>query len=65
MIVTQPAFSIAPALYSGTNSWSYLPNGYGWPNASSKKAKPCLVSASTRSASRYSAIEARQNTPSG
>ena len=27
--VTQPAFSIAPMLYSGTNSWSYLPNGYG------------------------------------
>src|SRR6187402_877734 len=27
--VTAPAFSIAPALYSGTNSWSYLSNGYG------------------------------------
>ena len=26
--VTAPAFSIAPALNSGTNSWSYLPNGY-------------------------------------
>ncbi len=26
--VTQPAFSIAPALNSGTNNWSYLPNGY-------------------------------------
>src|SRR5919202_1600192 len=26
--VTAPAFSIAPALYSGTNSWSYLSNGY-------------------------------------
>src|SRR6516162_8174700 len=25
--VTHPAFSIAPDLYSGTNSWSYLPNG--------------------------------------
>ena len=27
--VTQPGFSIAPRLYSGTNTWSYLPNGYG------------------------------------
>src|SRR4051794_39864611 len=26
-IVTQPAFSMAPALNSGTKSWSYLPNG--------------------------------------
>src|ERR671928_1856427 len=25
--VTQPAFSIAPSLNSGTKSWSYLPNG--------------------------------------
>ncbi len=34
VIVTAPAFSIAPALNSGTNSWSYLANGYGcsnWP----------------------------------
>ena len=29
--VTAPAFSIAPALNSGTNSWSYLPNAYGTP----------------------------------
>ena len=27
--VTAPAFSIAPALNSGTNSWSYLAKGYG------------------------------------
>ncbi len=27
--VTQPGFSIAPRLYSGTNAWSYLPKGYG------------------------------------
>ncbi len=27
--VTQPGFSIAPMLYSGTKHWSYLPNGYG------------------------------------
>lgn len=27
-IVTAPAFSIAPALNSGTKSWSYLANGY-------------------------------------
>ena len=25
--VTAPMFSIAPPLYSGTNTWSYLPNG--------------------------------------
>src|SRR5215469_15726526 len=25
--ITQPAFSVAPALYSGTNTWSYLVNG--------------------------------------
>src|SRR5450755_1043644 len=25
--VTAPAFSMAPALNSGTNNWSYLPNG--------------------------------------
>ncbi len=33
--VTQPAFSIAPALNSGTNSWSYLSNGYARSKASS------------------------------
>lgn len=27
-MVTAPAFSIAPALNSGTKSWSYLANGY-------------------------------------
>ena len=26
-IITRPGFSIAPALNSGTNAWSYLPNG--------------------------------------
>ena len=31
--VTQPGFSIAPALNSGTNAWSYLPNGYRMPNS--------------------------------
>jgi len=25
--VTQPGFSIAPALNSGTNAWWYFPNG--------------------------------------
>ncbi len=33
--VTAPAFSIAPALNSGTNSWSYFSNGYGTPNRAS------------------------------
>src|SRR4051794_20415614 len=28
-ITTQPMFSIAPLLYSGTKTWSYFPNGYG------------------------------------
>src|SRR5262245_42940246 len=42
-IVTAPAFSIAPALNSGTKSWSYLPNGYLVPNKEWKKSKPCLV----------------------
>ncbi len=34
--VTAPAFSMAPALNSGTKSWSYLANGYGTPNFDSK-----------------------------
>src|SRR5680860_1369614 len=33
--VTAPAFSMAQALNSGTNIWSYLSNGYGEPNFSS------------------------------
>ena len=63
--VTPPAFSIAPALNSGTNSWSYFTNGYGRPYCSSKKAKPCLVTSRISSGSRYRPSEARQNTPSG
>ena len=31
-IVTQPGFSIAPALNSGTNTWWYSPKGYRMPN---------------------------------
>src|SRR5580658_7477861 len=32
--ITQPAFSVAPTLYSGTKTWSYLLNGYGvWNSA--------------------------------
>src|SRR6478735_6170425 len=45
--VTQPAFSIAPMLYSGTKSWSYLANGYGCSNAFSKNAKPSRVLSNT------------------
>jgi len=41
--VTAPAFSIAPALNSGTNSWSYFSNGYAYPNFSSKYANPRRV----------------------
>ena len=33
--VTAPAFSMAPALNSGTNSWSYLAKGYGTPKVDS------------------------------
>jgi len=32
--VTAPAFSIAPALNSGTKIWSYFAKGYGRPNSS-------------------------------
>ncbi len=45
--VTHPAFSIAPMLYSGTKSWSYLSNGYGCSNADSKNAKPSRVLSKT------------------
>src|SRR5699024_3845520 len=34
-MVMHPAFSIAPALNSGTKSWSYLANGYGMSKARS------------------------------
>ena len=27
VMTTQPTFSVAPALYSGTNAWAYWPNG--------------------------------------
>ncbi len=30
-MVAQPAFSMAPALNSGTKIWLYLPNGYAKP----------------------------------
>ena len=26
---THPGFSMAPTSYSGQNTWSYFPNGYG------------------------------------
>ena len=52
VIVTQPAFSMAPSLNSGTKSWSYLPKGYRTPNESWKKSKPCLVTSKISSGSR-------------
>src|SRR6478609_2434158 len=61
--VTAPAFSMAPALNSGTNSWSYLPNGYRTPKALWKKSNPCLVWVKSRSASRCSASVERQKMP--
>ena len=41
--VTQPAFSIAPQLNSGTKTWSYVSKAYGTPKAASKTAKPRWV----------------------
>src|SRR6187431_3786904 len=52
LIVTQPAFSIAPMLYSGVKSWSYFSKGYAQSNSSSKNAKPRLVRSNRLSASR-------------
>jgi hypothetical protein len=52
-------------LYSGTKSWSYLPNGYGKAKASSKKPKPCWVISMISSLSRCSTSDWRQKTPSG
>ncbi len=34
-MVTQPAFSIAPMLYSGVKIWSYFANGYAQSNSCS------------------------------
>src|SRR5215475_3772823 len=49
--VTRPAFSIAPALNSGTNAWSYLPNGYRTPNRSWYVSKNTFVYAKISSTS--------------
>ncbi len=59
-MVTAPAFSIAPALNSGTKSWSYLANGYAKSNFSSNQSKPCRVTSKIASASRCSASDGRQ-----
>jgi hypothetical protein len=64
-MVTAPAFSIAPALNSGTKIWSYLVKGYGRPNAPRKKSNPCRVNSKISSASRYVASDCRQARPSG
>ncbi len=63
--MTQPAFSIAPSLNSGTKSWSYFPNGYVIPNVLWKKSNPWRVTSRISSASRYPASDWRQYTPSG
>ena len=59
-MVTAPAFSIAPMLYSGVKSWSYFSNGYSQSNSFSKKAKPRLVQSKMLSASRCSSSDWRQ-----
>ncbi|CAH0327812.1 hypothetical protein SRABI128_06487 [Microbacterium sp. Bi128] len=64
-MVTAPAFSMAPALNSGTKSWSYFSNGYGQPNWASKNSKPCRVSSKMLSASRYCMSDLRAKMPSG
>ena len=64
-MVTAPAFSMAPALNSGTKSWSYFSNGYGQPNCASKNSKPWRVSSKMLSASRYCISDLRAKTPSG
>ena len=60
--VTRPTFSIAPALNSGTNAWSYLSNGYRTPNSSWKRSKNTRVYAkiSSMSLSRWVASPRRQ-----
>jgi hypothetical protein len=60
LMVTHPAFSMAPMLYSGVKSWSYLRKGYSQSNSASKKANPRLVSSKMLSASRYWVSDLRQ-----
>ncbi len=63
--VTSPAFSIAPALKSGTNTWSYdVPNGIGRPNSGSWKSRHWAVTCKISSASKCGASDARHQTPS-
>ena len=64
-MVTAPAFSIAPMLYSGVKSWSYFANGYSQSNSFSKNANPRLVQSKMLSASRCWSIDLRQKMPSG
>src|SRR5262245_31062977 len=61
--VTQPKFSIAPALKSGTHSWSYLGRGYRTWKCSWKKSKPCRVIRNRSSGSRYCLMDSRTNRP--
>src|SRR5215217_5492617 len=65
--VTQPGFSMAAALKSGTKAWSYFTNGYLIPNSRWNASKHCrvIVNSSVASASRVPAIEERHNSPSG
>src|SRR6476619_6491733 len=62
-MLTQPAFSIAPALNEVTNSWSYLSNGYGKANSCSKYANPARVTSISSSASSAADSDSRQYTP--
>src|ERR1700686_3032914 len=47
--VTQPGFSIAPMLNSGTKSWLYSSKGYVSPKYFSKKSRPAAVIRKTSS----------------
>ena len=60
--VTSPMFSMAPALYSGTKAWSYLPKAYGSPKWCSNVVNPPCVTSRIASVSRLSASDRRQMT---
>ena len=65
--VTQPGFSIAPRLKSGTNACQYSPNGYRCRNIRwySSNASRVVRNRSSASRSRCSCSDCRQASPSG
>src|ERR1700726_607338 len=65
--VTQPGFSMAPMLNSGTNSWLYSSNGYVSPKYFSKKSRPAAVisNISSACASTHDARDSRHHSAIG